>query len=467
MQLGLKFSPEKCEALWYRSVDPDWNFKIAGATIPWRASVKYLGVIIDKRLNFRRQVDYVRQKTDSKMNVLKVLNSLSGVNASILKNIYTAIVQSTLEYGAVTFGMMAANNIGRLQTAQNQGMRLILGVPRGTSAKMMRHELQMLPVEHRAKLTRAKLYRKIRGNVHHPLHTSIGRRQWNGWTAEIQECHRLVSRQLEDPRQLEIDISAPWEQLPYHCRIDWTKEGTEVLKQRSLAYIRSQPDDNTYYTDGSSDGTQVAAAVVHKTEEMIIRLNDSASVLDAEMTAIRLAREDASGTREKITIHTDSLTAVTTLSKRKLHLDTITSALTQMPTINWIPAHTGIPGNEKADQAAKRSLRLDRIHTTVDASTFRDQTRMKDLMERHYTEQAYSDASQQTKDHRRLHQTVSSRKKLMSMPRRVQRSIWRLKMRCPTYSQVTTRQPLRCRWCDEDYNSITMHWLRHCPAMMY
>ena len=138
-----------------------------------------------------------------------------------------------------------------------------------------------------------------------------------------------------------------------------------------------------------------------------------------------------------------------------------------MPTINWIPSHTGIPGNEKADQAAKRSLQLDRIHTTVDASTFREQTRMKDQMERRYTEQAYSDASQQTKDHRRLHQTVSSRKKLMSMPRRVQRSIWRLNIRCPTYSQVTTREPLRCRWYDEDCNSITMHWLRHCPAMMY
>ena len=43
MQLGLKFSPEKCEALWYRCVDPDWHFKIAGARIPWRPSVKYLG----------------------------------------------------------------------------------------------------------------------------------------------------------------------------------------------------------------------------------------------------------------------------------------------------------------------------------------------------------------------------------------------------------------------------------------
>ena len=162
MQLGLKFSLEKCEALWYRSDDPDWNFKIVGARIPCRASVKYLGVIIDKRLNFRKQVDYVIQKTDSKMNV-----------------------QSTLEYGAVTFGMMVASNIVRLQAAQNQGMRLILGVPRGTSAKMMRHTLQMLPVGHRAKLTRANLYRRIRGSVQHPLHTTIGSRQRNGWTAEI------------------------------------------------------------------------------------------------------------------------------------------------------------------------------------------------------------------------------------------------------------------------------------------
>ena len=131
--LGLKFSPEKCEALWYRSVDPDWNFKIAGVRIPWWASVKYLGVIIDNRLNFKKQVDYVRQKTDRKINLLKVLNSLSDGNASILKNIYIATIQSTLEYGVVTFGMMAPSNIDRLQTAQNQGMRLILGVPRDTN----------------------------------------------------------------------------------------------------------------------------------------------------------------------------------------------------------------------------------------------------------------------------------------------------------------------------------------------
>ena len=121
--------------------------------------------------------------------------------------------------------------------------------------------------------------------------------------------------------------------------------------------------------------------------------------------------------------------------------------------------------NEKADHAVKRGLQLDIVHTTVNTSTFREQTNMKEQMELHYND--YNDASQITKDHRRLHQTVSSRRILMSMSRKVQRSIWRLNMRCPTYSQVTTRQPLRCRWRDEDYYSITKHWLRHCPAMMY
>ena len=79
-------------------------------------------------------------------------------------------------------------------------------------------------------------------------------------------------------------------------------------------------------------------------------------------------------------------------------------------------------------------------------------------MTRQYNEQAYHDASQQTKDHRQLHQTDSSRKMLMSMPRKVHRSIWRLNMRCQTYSQLTTGLPLRCRWCD---------WLRHCRAIGY
>ena len=83
------------------------------------------------------------------------------------------------------------------------------------------------------------------------------------------------------------------------------------------------------------------AAVVHMEEEVIIRLNDTASELDVEMTAIRVALENA-----------------ITMSK----------------------------------------------HTMT-----------------HHNKQKTT----QTKDHRRLQQTDSSMRTLMSMPRKVHRSIWR------------------------------------------
>ena len=148
----------------------------------------------------------------------------------------------------------------------------------------------------------------------------------------------------------------------------------------------------------------MAAEVVHMEEETITRFNDSASVLDAEISTIRVELENASETRDKITIHTDSLTVINILHNRKLDLNTITRAmrdtasrLTHRPPINWITAHTGIPGNKNAEHATKRDLQLCRIHTTVNASTFRVQTRMKEQMALHYNEQAHNEASQQTR----------------------------------------------------------------------
>ena len=78
---------------------------------------------------------------------------------------------------------------------------------------MMRHKLQMLPEEYREKISRVNIIQE------YPLYNTLNRRQRNGWTIDIHECHRHALRQLEEPALLQRDDIAPWEHLPYECRI--------------------------------------------------------------------------------------------------------------------------------------------------------------------------------------------------------------------------------------------------------
>ena len=61
-------------------------------------------------------------------------------------------------------------------------------------------------------------------------------------------------------------------------------------------------------------------------------------------------------------------------------------------------------------------------------------------------EEVYKSESQHTNDHI-LHQTDSSRIQLMSMRRKTKRFIWRLNMRCKTYTAL----PLGYKWGEEEY----------------
>ena len=119
----------------------------------------------------------------------------------------------------------------------------------------------------------------------------------------------------------------------------------------------------------------MSVAVVHKAEEIIIILNDSASVLDAEMTDIRVALENARETRDNITIHTDSLTAVNILSNRKLDLNTITRAikdaasrLTQRPPCSKRNYRIFPKGSSKLHQAGT----LERTRSTYKSLCHQD-----------------------------------------------------------------------------------------------
>ncbi|KAG0713577.1 hypothetical protein GWK47_015910 [Chionoecetes opilio] len=132
-------------------------------------------------------------------------------------------------------------------------------------------------------------------------------------------------------------------------------------------------------TDGSVDpatGAAGAAFVSGQTTKQW-RLTDGASCLQAELVAIRGALHHALESHSPhVIIHTDSKSSIQALrdtqTQDNIHLLTSTLLLAQRLaargckiTLNWVPRHVGLSGNEAADRAAKSAVALPSPTTAV------------------------------------------------------------------------------------------------------
>ncbi|MBV2113434.1 MAG: RNAse HI domain-containing protein [Candidatus Thiodiazotropha sp. (ex Ctena orbiculata)] len=145
------------------------------------------------------------------------------------------------------------------------------------------------------------------------------------------------------------------------------------MKMSSLKYISETHSHKVkIYTDGSKDPTANTAGAAFVAPELDhttkIKLNPVLSVFTTELVAIEHAITWIlkSGISSSV-ILTDSLSTVQALQigksrSRPDKVEKILSLLNLASTVNfnisieWIPAHVGIEGNEAADQAAKEAM---------------------------------------------------------------------------------------------------------------
>lgn len=134
------------------------------------------------------------------------------------------------------------------------------------------------------------------------------------------------------------------------------------------------------YTDGSKDGDSVAAAAVAGDNTYTFRLPDKASIFSAELKAIWLALDHIQHDRHGLfVVFSDSLSCLQAL-RNEIYSNSIIAVLleklsrlceTKQIYFCWIPSHIGIPGNEKADKAAKSALTSDILPLKVPYTDFR------------------------------------------------------------------------------------------------
>jgi len=113
-------------------------------------------------------------------------------------------------------------------------------------------------------------------------------------------------------------------------------------------------------------GDGVALVVVWQKSCKTVRFPSYASIFRAELYAISLALNVICRCRDK-DIFSDSMSSLQALSGFKLEIDLVQKILKDYTTLTksgksivlgWIPSHVNIPGNERADAAAKSALSL-------------------------------------------------------------------------------------------------------------
>lgn len=123
----LKLNEAKTEAIMFsrKRKPPDRKLVINNHHIPWKRSVKYLGVYLDAKLNWTSHVDYSRTKTLKAYGALgAIMNRHSNLSTKTKIKIYSTLIRPCMTYAAPVWSSTCLTNYNKLQVLQNKAFKL-------------------------------------------------------------------------------------------------------------------------------------------------------------------------------------------------------------------------------------------------------------------------------------------------------------------------------------------------------
>ncbi|GBM46239.1 RNA-directed DNA polymerase from mobile element jockey [Araneus ventricosus] len=381
---GFVISSQKSVAIHFckrRGLHPDPKLKLNNQTIPFVSEVKFLGLILDKKLAFKSHVNHLKRKCTLSMNIVKILSSSwYGAESSSLLKIYRALIRSKLDYGSAIYGSASKSTLRPLDTIHNQGLRLSVGAFR-TSPILSLYVLCNEPsLELRRERLALNLFFKIKSDDSHPSHYNVINPKYGTLFSirpsftptfgfRIGKILRSINT-VDFPVLNKSDEFPPWKDISVSF-IDifekWHKSTTHNLVYQSIFYDHRQQFSGyePVFTDGSKADNLVGMAVVIRNSIVSGGLHELCSVFTSEIYAIYLALvEIADRNYKKTILYSDSKSAIEALRSVsplshpivlkcvEFYLYLTGKGLNIM--FCWIPGHSGIIGNEMADKAARR-----------------------------------------------------------------------------------------------------------------
>ena len=353
---------------------------------------------MDSHLTYQQHVNYVYGKAARKLGYLTFLCSHKGIkpSLSVYNLLYKTIIRPGMEYGCAFWNAAAVSYKSKLDRIQRIAMCKILGVMQTTAYDTVNILTQVPPLEFRRRQEEVKLYHRcIKMSTRFPTHNLVqayslwkehrnfDENEYISWRGKLSTLSRAYLHADEVNIPTPIPDSHPLTNIPpmFITNIPTSIKSpfrlmSEPSSEQILASLTS--DCVVIFTDGSATpnpGIGGAAIVVQDPSlsnwlELEFPIKGITTNIGCEIEAMKQALEytknnliDCEG---RIIILSDCkfvVNAVTNKCKSEdyripiMECQKIIKSLKEnnVPEIYWIKGHIGIPGNERADQVAKRA----------------------------------------------------------------------------------------------------------------
>ena len=387
-----------------------FNFKVDGIRIQKDNNPSYLGITLDQQLNLNRFISDLKDKATGRLNLLKRLASTTwGANKQTLRQMYIGYVRSVMDYGASLQTIASKSTTSSLDRVQNQASRLICGGFRSTPTAACEIDANLEPMDirrERATLEATERYRRLPEN--HPNRRQIDRWRSNQRLQQlspiqasqnIMEKHHLPENRKPLQKVPDIPPGTSLKNATIKTSLldpSLNKNSDPLtLKQGTLETVDIYSSTPIHvYTDGSAfkatinagagvtikypNGTKTRTSLPcgrycsNYTAE-IKAIDKAITILHSNFTEIAPSPDD-------IVIFTDSLSALQDLENLSQKTNTeITELATKIDallgdfnihlTLQWIPGHIGIQGNEAADKLAREGASKEQPDNPLDMQT--------------------------------------------------------------------------------------------------
>ena len=396
---GFKISAEKSVAVLFgRSThdrSAETKLHIGGIQIKIENKAKFLGVIFDRGLTWQPHIDYVYDRCQKRLNVMRAVSTQRwGACKRTLMMIYRALIRSILDYGAIVYDGASVSQIHRIERIQYAAMRLACGTWKSAPVAALEVECGEMPLRLRRLAQQLRFAVKVKATKQH-VASQVVAEHWTTVYGKFTAQRCPLANKVEAyfrRNDVQENVAAPeWAYMPpwtvklpavdTELTNEYSKhENSFALAAVAKAKIQSYGGRVHVYTDASktTQGRVGIGCYIQSTTgghvEISARVTDNVSVYAGELAAIQTALMAIKqlvkcSDNRGFAIFSDSLSAIAAFRSGKCParpnlfdhaLYAIGGAETDIVLV-WVPSHIGIDGNEKADRLANEGTVRDSI----------------------------------------------------------------------------------------------------------